>query len=69
MKINDIIKLIAYLMNYFFVPFKSVVIRLNELNRLDKKYNDIILKYKNSELLDEIIKTEQYTRLNNKKMT
>lgn len=63
MKITDIIKLIAYLMNYFFVPFKSVVIRLNELNKLDEIYNDIILKYKDSELLYEIIKTEQYTRL------
>lgn len=63
MKITDIIKLIAYLMDYFFVPFKSVVTRLNELNRLDKKYNDLVLKYKDSELLNEIIKTEQYTRL------
>lgn len=63
MKHTDMIKLIAYLMNYFFVPYKSVVIRLNELNRLDKEYNKDILKFKDSDLLKEIIKAEQYTRL------
>ena len=63
MKNVEMVKLIAYLMNYFFVPFKSVVLRFNELNRLNDKYNDDILIFKDSELLKEIIKAEQYTRL------
>ncbi|MGD9678707.1 MAG: ImmA/IrrE family metallo-endopeptidase [Vulcanibacillus sp.] len=62
-KIAEMIKLIAYLMNYFFVPFKSVVYRLNEIGKLDEKYNDIILEFKDSDFLKELIKTEQYTRL------
>ncbi len=63
MGVDMMVGLIAYLMNYFFVPFKAVVIRFNELHRLDSKYNKIILEYKESELLHEIIKAEQYTRL------
>ena len=62
-KITEMIKLIAYLMNYFFVPFKSVVYRLNEIGKLDKKYNDIILEFKDGDFLKELIKAEQYTRL------
>lgn len=63
MDVGMMVGMIAYLMNYFFVPFKAVVIRFNELNRLDEKYNRIILAYKDSRLLQEIIKAEQYTRL------
>ena len=58
-----LVKLIAFLMNYFFVPFKSVVYRFNEIGRLDPKYDDSVLEYKDSDLLKEIINAEQYTRL------
>ncbi|AKN33780.1 hypothetical protein Ccar_24320 [Clostridium carboxidivorans P7] len=63
-KALDLVKLIAYLMNYFFVPFKSVVRRLNEIGRLDEKFNKKIFTYKDSDYLKEIINAEQYTRLN-----
>lgn len=63
MQEKEMVKMIAYLMNYFFVPYKSVVLRLNELKRLDNKYNETVLKYKDSNYLAEIIKAEQYTRL------
>lgn len=63
-KVMDLIRLIAYLMNEYFVPFKAIVKRFNEVGRLKEESNDLILKYKNSALLDEIIKAEQYTRLN-----
>ena len=62
-KLNDLVKVIAYLMNYFFVPYKSVVLRLNEVKRLDERYNEKVLDYKDSNLLKDIIMTEQYTRL------
>lgn len=60
---NTLVEVIAYLMNYFFVPYKSVVLRFNELGKLDSKYNGQILPYKDGKLLNEIIRSEQYTRL------
>ena len=63
MEMSTMLKLVAHLMNYFFVPFKSVIIRFNELGFLNEKYNDITLKYKDSNELNEIIRDEQYTRL------
>lgn len=62
-KVFDLVKIIVYLMNYFFVPYKSVVFRFNELKRLDASLNNKILIYKDSELVTDIIKAEQYTRL------
>ncbi len=61
---EDLVKLIAYLMNYFYVPYMAVVYRFNELHRLNRKYNDRLKRYKDSEILQEVIRTEQYTRLN-----
>lgn len=63
-KTKDLLELIAYLMNYFFVPFKAVVYRFIELDKLKKKFEERILKYKDSQILDEIIVMNQYTRLN-----
>lgn len=60
----DLLRVIAYLMNYFFVPFKSIVIRLNEIGRLKEEDNEKVLVYKNGVFLNEVIKSEQYTRLN-----
>ena len=61
---EELVKLIAYLMNYFFVPYMAVLYRFNELGRLDERYNDIMRRYKESDTLKDTIKTEQYTRLN-----
>ncbi len=61
---SDLLRVIAYLMNYFFVPFKSIVIRLNEINRLREEDNEQVLDYKDSAFLNGVIKAEQYTRLN-----
>lgn len=59
----DLLQLIVRLMNQFFVPFKSVVLRLVEIGRLQNQGRDHILKYKNSPILEDIIKAGQYTRL------
>lgn len=63
MEESEVVKMMAYLMNYFFVPFKSVLLRFNELNILGESHNEILLKYKTREYLGEIFKAEQYTRL------
>lgn len=63
MDMITMVGLVAYLMNYFFAPYKSVVRRMNEIGRLNEASNDIIYKYKSSSLLKSIIKAEQYTRL------
>ena len=63
MTVIQMVKLIAYLMNYFFVPYKAVVYRFNEIGRLGKKDNPLLLYFKDSSLLHEIIKAEQFTRL------
>ncbi len=62
-KDTELVRLVAYLMNQFFVPFKAVVIRLVEVGRLQESDKEGILKYKNSQFLQDIIKEEQYTRL------
>lgn len=61
---EKLLGLMAYLMNYFFVPYMAVLYRFNELGRLDSRYNGIMRIYKDSDILEEIIRTEQYTRLN-----
>ena len=63
MTVTQMVRLIAYLMNYFFVPYKAVVYRFNEIGRLDENSNELLLFFKDSSLLDEIIKAEQFTRL------
>ena len=60
---EELVRLIAYLMNYFFVPYMAVLYRFNELGRLNERYNDIMRRYKDSDTLKDVIKTEQYTRL------
>lgn len=63
MDMFTMVRLIAYLMNYFFVPYKAVVRRMNEIGRLNEKDNDFVFKYKDSSLLRGVINAEQYTRL------
>lgn len=62
-RVVDFIKIIVYLMNYFFAPFKAVVLRLDEVGIGDKATTDLLLKYKDSEYVKSIIVEEQYTRL------
>lgn len=61
--VEQLLEISAYLMYYFFVPFKSVIRRYHELHRLTDEDRDILLKHNNSERLHEIIKAKQYTRL------
>lgn len=63
MPLADMLRLVAYLMNCFFVPYRSVVKRLIELGRLKEQDEKVLLEYKNSNYLADIIKTEQYNRL------
>ena len=60
---KQLVEISAYMMNYFFVPYKSVVKRYNEIGRLQEKYLDQLYRYNESEYLREIIKAKQYTRL------
>lgn len=60
---KQLVEISAYMMNYFFVPYKSVVKRYNEIGRLQEKYLDQLYKYNESEYLRDIIKAKQYTRL------
>lgn len=62
-KVFDFIKIIVYLMNYFFVPFKAVVLRLCEVGIITSEISERLLNYKDSEVVDGIIREEQYTRL------
>ena len=63
-KLTELIDMTVYLMNYFFVPYKAVIIRFEELNRLKEEYESEILAYKDSKIVESIIQTKQYTRLN-----
>lgn len=54
-EIGKLLKLIVYLMDYFFVPFKAVVIRFNELNLMDSSFNGKVLKYKDSKAVEKIV--------------
>lgn len=63
MPMVEMLKLIAYLMNYFFVPYKSVVRRFEEIGRINADTVTLLMRFKDSDYLNEIIKAEQYTRL------
>lgn len=63
LSVAQLLEISAYLMYYFFVPFKSVIRRYHELHRLTDGDRDILFQYNNSERLREIIKAKQYTRL------
>lgn len=60
---KQLVEISAYMMYYFFVPYKSVVKRYFELGRLKEKDLYQLYKYNESEFLREIIKVKQYTRL------
>lgn len=57
-KLLDLVRLIAYLMNEFFVPYKSVVYRFNETKLLNPQYNVDVLEFKNHNILYGIILKE-----------
>ena len=62
-KVLDFIRIIVYLMSYFFAPYKAVVIRLSEVKIIDEIVQTQLLKFKNSKYVESIINEEQYTRL------
>lgn len=62
--LDNLIKLAIHLMDFFFVPFKAVIIRLFELGYLSQ--NDVELVISNTKILDKIndyIKLLGYKRL------
>lgn len=56
-EVGKLLRLIVYLMDYFFVPFKAVVIRFNELNLMDAAFNKKVLDYRDSQVVKKIMKT------------
>lgn len=67
--INNMIKLIAKMMNFFFVPMKSIVMRFAELGAIDEKSAELLLgqqyipKEKLKDDLESTIIDLGYTRL------
>lgn len=66
MEVNMMMELIAYLMNFFCVPYKAIVYRFIELGYILEKSRDEFFLYEDSEELERAIKEKQYTRLNKK---
>lgn len=66
--ISDVIKLIVFLMDYFFSPYKAVVIRLVETGYINDIAKNKLLDYKDSKLVESIIREKQYPRLGIKTM-
>jgi len=62
--LDGLIKLSLYLMDFFFVPFKSVIIRMFELGFLSQEIAEEIIKDKGIlERINDYIKTLGYKRL------
>ena len=61
---TEAIKLIVFLMDYFFVPFKTVVYRLSEVEIVSVQIRNTILKNYNQSLLNECIEEGKYLKLN-----
>ena len=62
--LEGLIKLSLYLMDFFFVPFKSVIIRMFELGYLSQDIAEEILNNKEAlEKINDYIKTLGYKRL------
>lgn len=62
--LDDLIKLSLYLMDFFFVPFKSVIIRMFELGYLSQDITEEIINNKEAlEKINDYIKTLGYKRL------
>ena len=65
---KDFLYLVAYLMNVFFTPYKSVLKRLMEFKFISQRTYEFMCKYNNSEDLEFILKEKQYIQfaINNK---
>jgi Zn-dependent peptidase ImmA (M78 family) len=62
--LDELIKLSLYLMDFFFVPFKSVIIRMFELGYLSQDIAEEIIKDKSTlEKINDYIKNLGYKRL------
>lgn len=66
MEVSMMMELIAYLMNFFCVPYKAIVYRFIELGYILEKAKDEFFVYETSEELGQAIRENQYTRLNQK---
>ena len=60
---KNFLRLVVYLMEYFFMPFRAVLLRIYEMKFIDSTAMENALQYKKSLEIDNIIKEEQYTRL------
>lgn len=63
----NMLRLITFLMDYFYVPYNAVIIRLQEISKITNKVKKFLEdKYENSkELLEPYINELQYRRLQN----
>lgn len=62
-RVISFLKLIVHLMNYFFAPYKAVVIRLFEVGIIDEDVQMRLMEYKDSDYVKSIINEGQYSRL------
>ncbi|MGN0161355.1 MAG: ImmA/IrrE family metallo-endopeptidase [Lachnospiraceae bacterium] len=62
-KTRDAMKVVVYLMDCFFTPYKATVIRLNEVEIFSEESKQKLLSYKGSQYVSDIIAAGQYTRL------
>jgi hypothetical protein len=63
LKMSDMIKVVAFLMDYFFTPYKATVLRLKEVQLISGKGVTLLLNYKDSKYVSDIIVENQYVRL------
>ena len=61
---QDVFRLIVYLMDYFYVPFKTIVYRLSETGIVSKEVREQILDNYSDVLLEECIRDGKYLKLN-----
>ena len=60
----NLLRLIASLMNVFFVGYKATTLRLLEIGKLSPPVYDYIMRYEHTGLFKQILKEGDYKRLN-----
>lgn len=63
MPVDMMMELIAYLMNTFCTPYKSIVKRFIEMGYVKSETFEVLDKYRDSENLNRVIQENQYSRL------
>lgn len=65
--LKKLLESIAVLMDFYYVPYKAVVLRLQETNIVSDRVIDVLLNFEKSNagrnIIDEIIKKQGITRL------